>query len=115
MGYYRVKMPQFTYLMSKAIQLLNSKKKTTTKVKIINSVSTPTTVGSVKYTASKSNYVSMAKKVSSYVSSNKAVPSYVTISSKNLSYKEYMYGFARALSYYYSHKKLPSSVSLYGF
>ncbi|MDO5850562.1 MAG: pseudomurein-binding repeat-containing protein [Methanobacteriaceae archaeon] len=115
MGSYRVKMPQFTYLMSQAIKLLYSKKKTSTKVKIIKSVSAPATVDSVKYTASKATYVSMAKKVSSYVSSNNAVPSYVTINSNQLSYNEYLYGFARALSYYYSHKKLPTSVSFYGF
>ena len=115
MGSYRVKMPQFTYLMSQAIKLLYLKKKTSTKVKIISSVSAPATVDAVKYTASKSKYVTMAKTVSSYVSSKKAVPSYVTVGSIQLSYKEYMYGFARALSYYYSHKKLPSSVTFYGF
>lgn len=115
MGSYRVKMPQFTYLMSQAIKLLNSKKKTSTKVKIISSVSAPATVDAVKYTASKSKYVAMAKSVSSYISSKKAAPAYVTVGSVQLSYKEYMYGFARVLSYYYSHKKLPTSVSLYGF
>ncbi|MCQ2738381.1 MAG: hypothetical protein MJ224_07220 [archaeon] len=115
MGSYRVKMPQFTYLMSEAIKLLNSKKKTSTKVKIISSVSAPATVDAVKYTASKSKYVTMAKSVSSYISSKKAAPAYVTVGSLQLSYKEYMYGFARVLSYYYSHKKLPTSVSLYGF
>ena len=101
---------QFTYLMSVAIQNLNSKKSVSTKISVAKVSVQSGSNYTVSKTLSLASCVSMAKTISSSVSKNGYVPAYVTVSGTKYDYRDYTYGFAKILAWYKDNKnKLPKT------
>ena len=107
-GSTKISTAQFSYLETIAVQYLNAKKSTSTKIGVIN-VSGNSATYSININPAQSAYVSAAKSVGSYMSSNKKAPSYVTVSSAKADYRVYTYAFAKILAFYNTNKRLPST------
>ena len=107
-GSYKVSISQFSYLMAQAIKNLNAKKKTSTKITIVDIKTASNTTGSINVKVSKSAYLTAVNTVIKSASSNK-VPDYVTLSKKKAYFKVYTYGFAKILDFYNTNKRLPNT------
>ncbi|MDO5850406.1 MAG: transglutaminase-like domain-containing protein [Methanobacteriaceae archaeon] len=108
-GKYKLSIAQFSYLAAEAIKLLNAKKSTSTKIKVIG-----LTNGDVTYTFSKtlslSAYVSWANSLSNYILEKGVAPNYLSSGSDKCDFRTYTFGFAKILVWYKGHSNtLPNT------
>lgn len=101
---------QFTYLMSQAINEINSG--STSDIQIINVTNAlDSPINTITGTLSSNNIVSMALRISNYIITNSRAANYDSSNGLGkISYENYAYIFAESLSYYNSHNSLPSSL-----
>jgi len=109
----KLSIAQFSYLMAKAINNLNSgSSSSVTLLSGINSVSSST--NSLNATVYKAQYVNLTKRVVSYIESNKAPASYAVVygssgsSVGKASFNVYTFAFAKILTFYKTNNYLPN-------
>ena len=105
-------VPQFLYLMSKAIDELGNSK--TADIAIMDSVSAPSSSSgdSLNADLTKANYIKLANAVANFISSNKKAPVYATSTIGKVSYNDLVDSFSRILAFYgNNNNNLPNYVS----
>ncbi len=106
-------MPEFLYLMEKAIaQLGNSN---TNPIKCVYGIKAPTGPkgDSIDSTLTKSQYLSLVKSVASFMTTNNRAPNYATASVGKIIYSELIDSSARILVFYKNNDKLmPATVAI---
>lgn len=105
-------MPEFMYLVSKAIALKCAK--SSSSVTILWNVKNPTSPSgsTIKKTISKSTYYNWAKRTYLYINKYKKAPNYISSSYGKIQYQTAIYGFAKVGAYIASNKKIPSTLTL---
>ncbi len=104
-------LPEFLYLMSKAIyQIGNSN---SNDISYISGVSAPEspygdTISSQQLT--KENYITVANNVANFISTNKLAPNYASSTLGKIIYSELVDSFSRILAYYNTNGALPNYV-----
>jgi len=105
-------MPEFMYLVTKAIVLKNSGSSSNVAIKSnIKNPSKPSGV-SINKNIPKATFITLAKNTYNYIASNKQAPNYLSSSYGKIQYQTSLYGFAKIANYIGVNKKLPSSLSL---
>ena len=111
-GGIEVTMPEFLYLMSKAIyQLGNSDKSDIAYISGISTASSPSG-NSINANLNKADYLTVANNIANFITSNKQAPNYASSTLGKLSYPIVSDAFARILSYYGTNKQLPGYVAI---
>ena len=109
---FKFSIPEYTYLVSKAIAYKCLKYTNSVNVKWdVKNPSNPSGV-TIKKTISKSTYYSLAKKTFQYIDSNSRIPNYISSSFGKIQYQTFVYGFARIGEYIYTYKNVPSTLTL---
>ena len=106
-------VPEFLYMMSKAITQLNSGNKK--DITYIDDVSKPKSPSGddIERDLYKSGYVTVAKNVAEYISKNKQAPAYASSSVGKIIYSEVVDAFARILAFYGSNDNtMPNYVTI---
>ena len=110
-GGYTFSLPEFLYLMSKAIyQISNSN---TNAIDVISGVSAPSSPsGDTISSKDLKTFATVAKNVASYISTNKKAPNYASSDVGKIIYSELVDSFARVLAFYGTNNRLPSYVTI---
>jgi len=111
-GGYTFTLPEFLYVMSRAIyQLGNSNKNA---ISILTGVSDPAAPSgaTISNDLSSSEYVTVAKNVANFISSNNRAPNYASSSLGNIIYSELVDSFSRILAFYGTNARLPNTVAI---
>ncbi len=104
-------MPQFLYLMGRAITMINSSSNGSVTVISVDNPSTP--AGDlINGQLSKDEYVDVANRVANFVSQYSQAPNYASSNLGKIAYSELLDSFSRILEYYGEHSTLPSSVQI---
>lgn len=105
-------MPEYMYLVSKAIALKYSK--STSSVTIKWNIKNPTSPSgsTIKKTVSKSIYYDWVKRTYKYIDKNKKAPNYISSKYGKIQYQTAIYGLARVGAYLATYKKIPSTLTL---
>ena len=113
-GGLKTTLPEFLYLMSKAIYQINNNDKN--PIKYIAGVGEATSlddVGNLDSTLSLSKYVEVANNVAAFIVKNNRVPNYASSNIGDIHYLELIHSFSRILSFYKEDNRLPDSVRIY--
>ena len=102
-------MPQFLYLMGRAIENINSGVLTPIAIVDSNSPSSPTG-DYINGSLSKDDYVDVATRVANFIVANSQAPNYASSTLGKIAYAELLDSFSRVLNYYAAYSTLPSSV-----
>ena len=107
-----VSEPQFLYLLTTTTNNIGiGKSKTNVTLKTVSNTSTvKETVTSGKLT--RSEYISLAKRINSYITTNGKIPSSMSTSIGTMKYQSIVYMYSKVLAYYDTNKVLPSTVSV---
>ncbi len=105
-------IPEFTYLLSKAIIYKNDK--STSDIVVKFNISNPTSPfgDSIAVTMNKNSYYDLSDKLFSYISKNNQIPNYVSSKYGKIQYQTMVFGLAKIGDYYNKNKKLPSFLGL---
>ena len=105
-------MPEYQYLVSRAIALKYSK--SSSSVTIIWNVKNPSkpSGSNIKKTISKSRYYDLAKRTYKFISKNKKAPNYINSKYGKIQYQTAIFGLAKVAAYISSHNKVPPNLSL---
>jgi hypothetical protein len=107
-----VTMPQFLYLMTSAVILINNNNlNSTITLKNVNKPTGPSqnlTSGDI----SKTNYLIFAGNIKNYINVNGLAPNYVNTPLGKMSYESSVYTFSKILTFYKINKRLPNTVSV---
>lgn len=106
-GNTKVNMPQLLLLMTD--DLLSSSNYIT--LKYVAKPASPTQ-NLKSGTLSKTEYITITKKLSANINSTGKVPNYVTTSLGKMRYETIIYSYAKILNFYTSYKRLPNTVSV---
>ena len=102
-------MPQFLYLMGRAISNINSGILTPIAIVDSNSPSSPSG-DYINASLSKDGYVDVATRVADFIVANSQAPNYASSTLGKIAYAELLDSFSRILNYYLAYSTLPSSV-----
>ena len=106
-------LPEFLYMMSKAIyQLGNSNTKDVDVILGVAAPKSPSGDDIISRDLSKSNFITVAKNVANHISTNKQAPNYASSSLGKIIYSEVVDSFARILAFYGSNDRLPNYVTI---
>ena len=104
--------PQFLYMMTKAVEYINSGK-TSTQILPVASEAPSNPSGSAKAgNLTTKDYVDLATRVSTFITNNGQAPNYASSSLGNIKYESLVDAFARILAFYKTGSKLPSYVTI---
>jgi len=105
-------MPEYMYLVSKAIALEYSK--SSSSVNIMWNVKNPNrpSGSTIKKTVSKSSYYDLAKKTYKFIDKNKKAPNFLSSKYGKIQYQTVIYGFAKIGAYIDTYKKIPPNLTL---
>lgn len=108
----RLDIPTYSYLLSKAIQEVNSGKKG--NIAIIDIDSNYTNNGSTKIKAdlNKDGYLALINTLINKSATNGKIPSYITTPIGNVSPNLYIFGLSKVLDFYRLNNRLPNYVTL---
>jgi hypothetical protein len=111
-GNQTVTMPQFLYLMTSAVILINSNNLNST-ITLIN-VSKPISPSQnlTSGIISKANYLIFAGNIKNYINANSRAPNYINTPLGRMSYESSVYTFSKILNFYKTNKRLPDTVSV---
>ncbi|OQD58827.1 hypothetical protein MBBAR_8c00530 [Methanobrevibacter arboriphilus JCM 13429 = DSM 1125] len=109
---FKFSIPEYTYLVSKAIAYKCLKYSNSVNVKWnVKNPSNPSGV-TIKKIISKSRYYALAKKAFKYIDSNNRIPNYISSSFGKIQYQTFVYGFSRIGEYMHTYKSVPSTLTL---
>jgi len=109
---YKFSIPEYMYLVSKAITLKNKKSKSLVTIKWNIKHPVKPSGSSIKKTIPKATYLSWSKKTSDYISKYKKAPTSISSKYGKVQFQTAVYGFARVGEYIYTNKKVPKTLSL---
>jgi len=101
--------PQFLYMMSQAIVLIDSGK-TTAEVLPVTASAPSSSSGDASGKLLETDYVDVASRVASYISSNQQAPNYASSDLGKIKYENLVDAFARVLAYYKTNSQMPNYV-----
>ncbi len=103
---------QFLYMMTKAVEYINSGK-TSTQILPVESGDPSNPSGSVKDgKLTCDEFVSLAKKISKFIVNNNRAPNYSNTSLGHMKYDSLVDSFAKILSYYKTNDRLPKYLTI---
>ena len=107
-------MPEFLYLMSKAIvQLGNSKTGAIDAIIGVQDASSTTPANINSQQLLKADYLDLANRVANYISNNNQAPSYASSTVGNIVYTELVDSFSRIIAFYSNNDKyMPNYVTI---
>ena len=108
---YKYSIPEFTYLMTKTIEL--KKKKNPSRINVKYDIKDPSKPSgkSIKTKISSAKYYAYAVKTSKFMNKYNAAPNFISgYNGAKIQYQTFVYMFSAVLKYNYQKKKLPSSV-----
>lgn len=105
-------MPEYMYLVSKAISLKYSKSSSSVDIKWNTKDPTSPSGSTIKRTVSKSVYYDLAKRTYQYIDKNKKAPNYISSKYGKIQYQTAIFGFAKVGAYLATYKKIPSTLTL---
>jgi len=109
---YKFSIPEYMHLVSRAISLRDKKSKSLVTIKWnIRNPSKPSGVN-IRRTLSKSNYLTISKRVSNFISKNNRVPNFITIKQGRIHYQTVVYGLARVGDFIHVQKQVPKTLTL---
>ena len=100
---------QFLYLMTKAVEVINTNGSSEIIPVSASAASTPSGVTSGNLTAAE--YLDLANRISSYIANNGASPNYATSSVGNIKYESLIEIFYKVLAYYKVNSELPDYIA----
>ncbi|MCR5027604.1 MAG: Ig-like domain repeat protein [Methanobrevibacter sp.] len=104
-------LPEFLYLMGKAIVQINAANNNNITIIQVESPSTPS--GDViNGTLSKEDYLDVANRVANFISNNNLAPNYASSTLGKIAYPELLDSFSRILNYYSAYNQLPTTVKI---
>ncbi|MDR2967306.1 MAG: hypothetical protein LBU74_05105 [Methanobacteriaceae archaeon] len=105
-------MPEFMYLVSRAIVLKYSGSSSSVTIKYnVKNPSSPSGA-SINKNIPKATFYSLAKSAQDYIAKNNQVPNFVSSSYGKIQYQTILYGFAKIGNYIGVNNKLPTYLSL---
>ena len=111
-GNQTVTMPQFLYLITSAVILINNNSlNSTITLKNVNK-STTSTQNLTSGNISKTDYLILAGNIKNFINANGRAPSYVNTPLGKMSYETSVYTFSKILNFYKINKRLPNTVSV---
>lgn len=106
-------VPEFLYMMSRAIEELGSSK--TNDIPFISGVKAPESPSGDSINSkelSKANYITVAKNVANFIAANHLAPNYASSAVGKIIYTELVDAGARILAFYGDHNRLPETVTI---
>lgn len=103
---------QFLYMMTKAIEYINSGKTSAEILPISVDIASNPDSTAKSGQLSMEEYLDLASRVSSFISSNGLAPNYASSSLGNIKYQSLVDAFARIVAFYKVNSRLPSYVTL---
>lgn len=106
-------VPEFLYLMNKAIcQLGNSNKNDIAYISNVNAPASPLGDEINSQSLSKANFLKVANNVVNYITDNKQAPNFASSAVGKIIYDELVESSARILTFYGSNNRLPNYVTI---
>ena len=107
----KVTSAQYLYLVTSSVININQSKKTSVTLKDVQNSTNPSESLSGG-TLTKTEYISMAKKINSFINANGRLPNFVSTSMGTMRFENLMYTYSKIMAFYKTNNRLPNTVSV---